>query len=567
MSGPAKAAAASLTQLAQASDMSKHSVNAMSVDVAHSSAAMASMSGAAGASGGGLASLTAATGPLAIGLTAVAGAVAVTIGLFGSLALAGAHMALEATEGKQAMIGMFSALGGGVSVGQEVEEMLGGLSDKIGITKDELAPLTKSFMAMGVEGTAALEKITLAAISAQAIMGDPSAAKAFESLTAKIQVAAQTGNGLKIPEKGLKSLAEMGLRVDDVAKQMNVSSKTLAAQLAAGSVNAKQFGDALQNALIEKGAGPLQIMGSKLSNLKKMFGQSVEDMFEDLGKSTGPFLVQLKSLLSIFSQNTASGRAMKTSIEGAFQGIFAAATRVVPYIKHFFLDVIIWSLEAYIAIKENWTTIESVMTGVGIAVGLVAVPMLLIAATIAAPFIIATSAVVALGVGLAWLAGTLTSFAVDAEQAGVNIVSGLVNGIMGGLGRIKDAAVAMGKSALDGVQGFLGMHSPSTVMLKMGGFTAEPFAAGIQGGADKVSQAGRDLGAAATGGTSEGMNAADYKASVTSRGGDSGKGGGTTFNGGITLTIQAPQGVTNALELTETALATLFERLALQQGL
>src|SRR5260221_460329 len=120
------------------------------------------------------------------------------------------------------------------------------------MTKDSLAPLTASFMAMGISGTDALEKITLAAASARALMtgtGKDGAA-AFESLTKKIQVAVQTGHGLKIPAKGLGSLADMGIRVDEVAKLMNVSSEALSAQLKDGSVNAKKFGDALQDALI-----------------------------------------------------------------------------------------------------------------------------------------------------------------------------------------------------------------------------------------------------------------------------------------------------------------------------
>lgn len=512
------------------------------------------------------AAAAAETAAITGGLSLVAAGVVAATAVLGGFIIKGAELAIEATQGKMAMVSMFSALGGGIVVGEETESMLGELSERIGVTKNELAPFTKSFMAMGIEGKEALEKVTLAAASAQAILGDPKAALAFENLTKKIQVAVQTGQGLKIPAKGLGSLAEMGVRVDEVAKRMNISSGALAEQLKNGTVNAKEFGDALQSALIDKGAGPLQRMGSSVANIRKMFGQSIEDMFEDMEKSIDPFMVQLKEFFSIFSQSTNSGKAMKAAIGGAFQYVFHYATLVIPYIHRGFLRMILYSLTAAVFIKKHWKEISTVLTVAGYAIAGIGILLAGLGAMVVAPFVIAGAAVYALGAGLIWLNDKFFEIVKGAAEAGANLVVGFVNGIKGGIGSIADAATDMAGAAVGGLKNALGMKSPSKVMFQLGGFAASPFAGGIDAGVPQVEAAGANLGAAAAGGTASGMRAGDYKLPGADAGSAAG-GGGMTINGGIKLEITAPSGVTHALEITETALATLFERLALQQGL
>src|SRR5262249_4898417 len=152
------------------------------------------------------------------------------------------------------------------------------------------------------------------------------------------QLAAQTGQGLKIPLKGLGSLAEMGLTVNDIAQQMGISAKALGAQLRAGSADAKKFGDALTDALIKKGAGPLERLSASWENMSKKLSQSFNDMFKDI--DVGPFLEAVKSLFDIFDSKTnPSGAALKAGIGGFFKEVFATATKVVPLVKHFLLDL------------------------------------------------------------------------------------------------------------------------------------------------------------------------------------------------------------------------------------
>lgn len=478
-------------------------------------------------------------GQLAAAAIKVAGAfAAMTAGLI----QAGAELAIEATLGKLAMVSMFAALGGGQKVGEETEEMLSSLSDQIGITKDTLAPFTRAFMAMGIEGTEALKKVTLAAISAQAIMGDPAAAHAFENLTKKIQIAAETGHGLKIPEKGLKSLAEMGLRVDDVAKRLNVDAHTLSAQLKAGTVNAVAFGEALQDALIAKGAGPLDRMGKSLGNLKKIFGQSIEDLFEDMGPAIEPFLEKVGQLLNLFSQSEESGRTMKSALGGAFTYIFEVATESIVPIGNFFLDLEYYSIRAYTLIKSHWLSIKMVFADIqpgldALRISFEAIGHVL--DTIGKADAAFDRLKVMLGGGLR-----------DVGKAGGgSLAEGLADGIADGGKKVSGAAAGLGQEAKGGVTDALQIHSPSRVGFQIGGQLGEGVALGMNASQPQIGQSARDMGNAAVPGADGG-----------------GKGGSTSVQGGIHITIQAPDGVTHASELTEVGLALVFERLALSQG-
>jgi hypothetical protein len=465
----------------------------------------------------------------------------------------GALLSIEATQAKQAMIGMFAALGGGNEIGIQTEEMLSKLSGQIGVTKDTLAPLTKSFMAMGFEGEESLKKVTTAAISAQAIMGDPAAAQAFETLTKKIQVAAETGHGLKIPAKGLASLASMGIRVDDVAKRMGVSAKTMADQLKAGTVNAVKFGDALQDALIEKGAGPLDRMGKSLGNMKKMFTQSIEDMFEDMGKSIDPFLDKVKDLFGLFDQAKPSGAAMKSALGDAFGFIFGAATDSIEPIEIMFLRLELASLQAYGLIKSHWLSIKAVLITVQPVITEIARQFALIGKVLA----MAQSANVAI-FGTAGVQGHKGKGADSAGAfgAGADTGAGLADGMKSTVGEVADAGKMLGEAATAGVKGPpLEVHSPSRAMFAVGGHAGHGLALGMHASVGRVDQAATRLGASAVGGTGAGMRASDY----TPRRGNAGR-------GNITIQITAPEGVTNAQELTEIAVAALFERYQLHEG-
>lgn len=63
----------------------------------------------------------------------------------------------------------------------------------------------------------------------------------------------------------------------------------------------------------------------------------------------------------------------------------------------------------------------------------------------------------------------------------IAMVDGLVLGIMAGIGTVVNSVMELGKSALDGLKNFLGIHSPSKEFEELGMYTSEGFAKGVSG--------------------------------------------------------------------------------------
>lgn len=76
---------------------------------------------------------------------------------------------------------------------------------------------------------------------------------------------------------------------------------------------------------------------------------------------------------------------------------------------------------------------------------------------------------------------------------GSNIVSGLINGITGGLGAVKDAIVNVASSTVAWFKEKLGIHSPSRVFGELGGFIGQGAAIGMEGEQGRVAKAATGL--------------------------------------------------------------------------
>ncbi len=504
---------------------------------------------------------------------------------FAALVFAGAKFAIASSQAKAQMLSMFDALGEGKITGVQVDDMLDGLSSKLGQTKDTMVPLVKEFASMGITSQDALEKMTTAALSAKALAGGAdSGAQAFTALSKKIQLASETGQGLKIPLKGLGSLAEMGLTVDDVARKMGVSAKVLGEQLKGGTADAKKFGDAMQNALIDKGAGPLQKMSLGAANLGAMLQQYIGDMFEDLSADVDPFMAAVKDLFSIFDSKTKpSGEALKAGIGGFFKQVFAAATKVVPLVKHFFLDLVIYGLKAYIAMKPiiGWfealaakqATMDVLVTAFNILGGVVAVTVAVLGGILAVIGFIAygfvygavgiynmaaalTNFIIGIGTFIGGAAVALAGWVAGAATAAYDFVAGLVAGIGNGAGQVVDAVKGLASSATGAFKGALGIHSPSKVMMGLGGHIASGAAEGIEAGSSDVHGAASGMADSAVKGATSGGSAPS--------GGGGGKGATITFESGSILINGAGKDVEG---LTEELVSQVFQRMALESGL
>lgn len=512
--------------------------------------------------------LATATGGLSV-LAEVAGAV--VLGL-GAITLAGAKFAIEASEAKTQAIAMFNALGEGKITGERVDDLLDDMRAKLGLTKEAMTPIVKSLLTMGITSDGTIQKMTQAAASAQALGGS---SEAFLTLQKKIQASAESGQALKIK---LQALAGVGLNVTDVAKQMGIGAQDLGAQLKKGTVDAKKFGDAMTEALIKKGAGPLATMSLSVSNLGGLLKEYIGDLFEDMGDSIKPFLVEVKSLFGILdSKANPSGKALKAGIEAFFRNVFAIATKVVPMIKHFLLDVIILGLKAYIAVKpigkalvelyENHggadklsaalTAIVFVLKVAGTVVAIVVGAFAALFAVIAVTGLAIWSTIGAVAEFVTGAGKMLSDWAGSAVTVASDFVQGLANGITNGTGLVIDAAKNLGASALSGIKSVLGIASPSKEMAKLGQFSGEGLALGQESAVPRVESAATAMGSATM---------------ASAAGGAAAQSSGTASGGGTTQVTFAPGSIvidgagTSAQEITQEMIALVFERLALQAG-
>lgn len=493
-------------------------------------------------------------------------------GAFAGLIQQGMAFAISANQEKAAMISMFDAMGNGVSTGEELDDMLSELSAEIGISKDKLVPLTKEFLKMGVTGTEALKELTLAAESANAIVGE-GGAQAFMALQKRIQLAAETGGKFKLGQKQLMLLGQAGVQVSDVAKQMGMDTKDLAAQLEAGSIDAKKFGDALSKAVIEKGAKPLERLASSFGEIKAKFMADVGDMFEDI--DVGPFMKEVKDLFGIFSsQSKPSGEALKFGIQLFFQQTFDVAKKLVPMVKHFLLDMIIYGLQAYIALKptitalkewlasaeglkaqhELWEVLKGALMAIGIVIGVVVGAVVLLVAIFATIFTTVWSLV---GLFLGPLVDAFMvvfSYVGQAVTMGEDFVRGLVEGITGGAQWLIDAVKALAGGAVDTLIDVFKIGSPSKVGMDIGYNLGSSVGMGTEAANDVVADASSAVASSAVSGMATGASA------PTGAAAPSAGGAANVFY----ITIEGAG--KNAEEIVDEIQAASWERMALASG-
>jgi hypothetical protein len=486
---------------------------------------------------------------MAEGMQLVAQAAGTAFAAFGGLVIEGAKFAIEASEAKTAALSLWSALGEGLTTGAQVDDLLDEMRGKIGLTKDAMTPWANQLMTMGIRELPQLEEGLKAAASAAALVAG--GGDAYISLSKKIQAADDASQPLKIK---LKELVGIGLNVTDVAMQMGISAKALGDGLKHGTINADKFGAAINDALVAKGAGPLETMSLSVKNLGGLFKEYIADMFEDMGPAIRPFLIQIKDLFAIFSQSKPSGEAMKAGIGGFFTNLFAMLPKLVLMSKHFFLDMAIYALKAYIALKPigAWFIVLSkntmVTKGITTALKTFAIALGLAVVLIGG----AIAAIVGLGVAI-------STFIAIAINAGAEFINGLVAGIISGTDTVVNAVTGLAGKAKDAFKNALGIHSPSKVMMQMGVFAGQGVALGLKSTEPQVSSASASVAQATAGAGTAAPKAASPAAS-------GGGGNGATFNFAAGAFVIDGAGK-SAEGITEAMISLVFERIALSQGL
>lgn len=275
-------------------------------------------------------------------------------------------------------------------------------------------------------------------------------------------------------------------------------------------------------------------------------------MWQDIGTSLLPSLEALGQRVAKFMSGPgvlARLELFKTVVIGLFQRVVNWVDRNWETIQTVVLGGVdalitafIWLGKAWDFVVDNWGTIKIVLLGVAAAIGIVVALL----AVLAASFLIGVG-VIMLVTGLFWkLIWTIGEFVVYVYEAGRSIIDGLRAGIMSGVASVIAVVQGVANTIRWTLMSALGIASPSKVFEKLGAFTAEGLAVGIEASAPRIQTASADMGAVAAGGAAGGVAG--------------GGGGGITIN----VAVDAPAGADGAKgeEFGDAIAAAIQRRLA-----
>jgi len=231
------------------------------------------------------------------------------------------------------------------------------------------------------------------------------------------------------------------------------------------------------------------------------------------GLNIESFLQALKNITDLFSQNTASGRALKQLLEIALQPLIDGFTEAGPLAKRFFQGAILAAQNLTIEYYNVRLWLKKTFGDVSILKGVDGLTLALTAGKIAAYAFAGGVALIALSIAIMAAPFVLLGYqigkfvdsiysagkaikAVDWTSLGSALIDGFVNGITNGIGRVVSAVKNVGKAALETLQHALDSHSPSRKGFALGITYPQGAAGGIEKGVPLVRKASENLGAA-----------------------------------------------------------------------
>jgi hypothetical protein len=315
------------------------------------------------------------------------------------------------------------------------------------------------------------------------------------------------------------------------------------------------------------------------------FGVQIQKVREDLaalfnGLKLDGFLKALRSVTVLFSQQSATGRGLKTLLEGMFGSFGATAEASAPIIKRVFQGLVIGALKVQLAIGDvrlwfrktfgsaellGWINAQEVaVTAAKFAIyGLAGGVFLLAAglgvaavalATLAAPFAL-------LGTGAVLAYNFIAEM--DWGKLGSNIADGIVKGLKAGVDKLKRAAMGLGSSIKDAFNSVLEIKSPSRVGVRSGGYFGEGAAIGVKRSVGAVKASASALGSATAGGFSGGVQRTAREPAQAAARAPRASGGVTFAPGSIAINAGAGADAKTIARDLRDELTRIFEREAL----
>lgn len=240
-----------------------------------------------------------------------------------------------------------------------------------------------------------------------------------------------------------------------------------------------------------------------LAKQSKQLKKNLSETFG--GLKIEAFLGTLAKVIGLFDASSRTGAFMKDVFEGLFQPLIDAAAASFPVIERFFLEVGIAALKLYISFKPalkaldefagKKLTLDDALLAASVAARIVVTA---IAAVIAVVGLVVGSFVlmyeaIGVAVGFAWSLGAAITGAVgsamdylrgtDLKQIGLDMITGLANGITAGAAAVLSAITGVVGSGIAAAKALLQQHSPSRVFAAIGENTSLGYAEGVEDGA------------------------------------------------------------------------------------
>jgi hypothetical protein len=425
--------------------------------------AMAGRLGAIGSIvGGGVATGIVGVAGAVMALTAATAAAAVGLARYGFAQADARRSELLRLEGLSKTRNFWMAAAGFRQVADKasfLQETIDQVSDSVAIGRDKIADYASGLYRAGLRGgnlQAALEGLSIVAST----QGD-AAADAWKGWALGAGIAGQS----------IRALTN-----DVKARLGGIASR----QLLSLDVQSRKFKE----------------------NLGRIFG----------GVNVEPLLAGISKVTELFSQSTASGRALKTLAETILNPLAIAAGSTGGVVKDMFRGLIISAQMVTIAVLEAALWLKKTFGGSDLIKGIdktravisavlaVTTPLAGVLTAVAASmlvtagaFALAAGTIAAIGYGAVQVFKDL--MAIDWAAAGRNVIDGIVNGIKSGIQKVKDAITSVGNVIQSVFSTRMMIHSPSKVMIDKGAQVSAGVEGGIDRGRPKVAAAVRRLAA------------------------------------------------------------------------
>lgn len=420
------------------------------------------------------------------------------IALITVLVVAGVKLtafALQAADAARSFRLVLEGAAGSAKAAADMDAAVNRVAGSTSILQPELEHMAQTLAVVGLKGK--LFEQTLKTMAAVASVAGPQAAGKLEEIAKKVA-------GLGHFEIGGDSLAGLGISMEDLARSMGVSLDKLKADMKAGTISVEDGISAMNKALNTR-------FGAVAAKQALGFTVQIAKLQENLGKlfknvDLEPFLKALHEVLSVFDQQTSSGKALAYVLSTAFSGLFKLLANFGPLATAGLKQLIITGLKLYIVFAPVSRELVNFSAGLGKSSSAATVAFsafsqlgFLFTTLLGGPiallgWIDRVIQVIGdffgikipslLDIFSSIMTGEVPDFSSITKSIGANLVQGLIDGVTGNAAAFLGSLTGMVSGGIDAVKSILGIASPSKVFAKIGNQTVEGFTGSVDAGAD-----------------------------------------------------------------------------------